>query len=48
MVILLNGMLKWRFMSDKRCLVFFFYFDILILVVLEVVSENLFELKSLE
>lgn len=48
MAILSNGMLKRRFMSNKRCLVSLFHSDILTLAVLEAVSENSLELKSLE
>lgn len=35
-------------MSDKRDLVFFFYFDMFLLVVLDLFSEEFYELKSLE
>lgn len=48
MAILSNGMLKRRFMSDKKCLVSLFHSDMLTLAVLEAVSKNSLELKSLE
>lgn len=48
MAILSNGMLKRGFMSDKRCLVSLFHSDILTLAMLEAVSKNSLELKTLE
>lgn len=48
MAILSNGMLKRRFMSDKKCLVSLFHSDMLTLAVLEAVSKNSLDLKSLE
>lgn len=48
MVILLFGMDKVNLMNDKRCLVFFFYFDMLLFIILDILSKDLFELKSLE